>query len=103
MIEYKVVQIDQPCIKKNEILFSQKFSGSIAVGIFIKQAVERVDIEKQLISIATQLVISKKDTYYLHLSFSMRLDRFHFNPYKIYLAEYFSRCTLQERVNNQLV
>lgn len=33
----------------------------------------------------------------------MRLERFHFNPYKIYQAEYFSRCTLQERVNNKVV
>lgn len=71
--------------------------------MFIEQAVERVDFEKQLIAIATQLVISKIDTYYLHVSFSMRLERFHFNPYKIYQAEYFSRCTLQERVNNKVV
>lgn len=33
----------------------------------------------------------------------MHLERFHFNPYKIYQAEYFSRCTLQERVNNKVV
>lgn len=102
-IEYLVVQINQPCLKKNEILLSQEFSGSIAVGMFIEQAVERVNFEKQLIAIATQLVISKIDTYYLHVSFSMRLERFHFNPYKIYQAEYFSRCTLQERVNNKVV
>lgn len=90
-------------LKKNAILFSQEFSGCIAVGMFIEQAVEKVDFEKQLIAIATQLVISKIDTYYLHVSFSMRLEHFHFNPYKIYQAEYFSRCTLQERVNNKVV
>lgn len=94
-IVYLVVQINQPCLKKTEILLSQEFSGSIAVGMFIEQAVERVDFEKQL--------IAKIDTYYLHVSFSMRLERFHFNPYKIYQAEYFSRCTLQERVNNKVV
>lgn len=101
LIEYLVVQINQPCLKKTKILFSQEFSGCIA--LFIEQALERVDFKKQLIAIATQLVISKIDTYYLHVSFSMRLERFHFNPYKIYQAEYFSRCTLQERVNNKVV
>lgn len=45
-IEYLVVQINQPCLKKNDILLSQEFSGSIAVGMFIEQAVERVDFEK---------------------------------------------------------
>lgn len=89
-IEYLVSQINQTCLKKNENLFSQEFSGCIAVGMFIEQAVEKVDFEKQLIAIATQLVISKIDTYYLHVSFSMRLEHFHFNPYKIYQAEYFS-------------
>lgn len=102
-IEYLVSQINQTCLKKNENLFSQEFSGCIAVGMFIEQAVEKVDFEKQLIAIATQLVMSKIDTYYLHVSFSMHLERFHFNPYKIYQAEYFSRCTLQERVNNKVV
>lgn len=70
-IVYLVVQINQPCLKKNEILLSQEFSGSIAVGMFIEQAVEIVDFEKQLIAIATQLVISKIDTYYIYIIISM--------------------------------
>lgn len=45
-IEYLVVQINQPCLKKTEILLSQEFSGCIAVGMFIEQAVEIVDFEK---------------------------------------------------------
>lgn len=102
-IEYLFVQIDQPCFKRSQILSSQLFSGSIAVGIFIKRVVDRVDIENRLIAIATKMTISQNETFDLHLSFTMRTNQLPYNPYKIYLAEYFSRCTLPELVKYQAV
>lgn len=102
-IEYLFVQIDQPCFKRSQILSSQQFSGSIAVGIFIKRVVDRVDIENRLIAIATKMTISQNETFDLHLSFTMRTNQLPYNPYKIYLAEYFSRCTLPELVKYQAV
>ncbi|XP_052687425.1 uncharacterized protein LOC128166354 [Crassostrea angulata] len=95
-IEYLFVQIDQPCFKRNQILYSPQFSGSIAVGIFIKHAVKRVDIEMLLIAFTTKMAISGNGTFNLHLSLKMRMNQLPYNPFKIFLSQYFSRCTLPE-------
>nr|XP_034317521.1 G-protein coupled receptor Mth2-like [Crassostrea gigas] len=103
-IEYFFVRIDEPCFKKNQMLSSHQFSGTIAVGFFIKQAVERVDFERQLFDIATKMKIFEiYPKFNLHLSLTMRTNQVHSNPYKIYLAEYFSRCTLPQFVKYQVV
>lgn len=102
-IEYLFVQIDQPCFKRNQILSSPQFSGSIAVGIFIKHAVKRVDIEMLIIAIKNKMAISRNETFNLHFSFNMHQNRLHYNPFKIYLTKYFSRCTLPEFVKYQVV
>lgn len=86
------------------MLSSEKFSGNIAVGIFIKQAVERVDIERRLFAITTNMVISRKKVHSkfdLYLSLTMSTKQLYFNPYKIYLADYFLRCTLPPFVKYQ--
>lgn len=105
-IEYLFVQIDHPCFKTNQMLSSEKFSGNIAVGIFIKQAVERVDIERRLFAITTKMVISRREVHSkfdLYLSLTMSTKQLYFNPYKIYLADYFLRCTLPPFVKYQVV
>nr|XP_034311807.1 G-protein coupled receptor Mth2-like [Crassostrea gigas] len=88
------------------MLSSEKFSGNIAVGIFIKQAVERVDIERRLFAITTKMVISRREVHSkfdLYLSLTMSTKQLYFNPYKIYLADYFLRCTLPPFVKYQVV
>lgn len=102
-IEYLFVQIDQPCFHKNQSLLSHYFSGSIAVGIFINQAVYRVDIEKQLIDITNKMEISSNKTFNVYLFFFMRIEHSYLNPYKIFLAKYFSKCSLPEIVKYKKV
>ncbi|XP_034304496.2 G-protein coupled receptor Mth2-like [Magallana gigas] len=85
------------------MLSSQQFSGSVSVGLFIKRAVQRVNFEMLLIAFTTKMMISRNETVYLQFSFTKRISNLHFNPYKLYLAEYFSRCTLPEFVKYQVV
>lgn len=102
-IEYLFVQIDQPCLNKNQSLLSHSFSGSIAVGIFINQAVYRVDIENHLIDLTTKMEILSNKTFNVHLFFFMRIEHSYINPYKIFLANYFSTCSLPEIVKYKKV
>lgn len=73
------------------------------MGIFINQAVYRIDIENQLIGITIKMEISSNNTFNVHLFFTMGMEHSYLNRYKIFLAKYFSKCSLPEIVKYEKV
>lgn len=98
-IENMLVQIDQPC--NENILSSLQFSGHIAMKIFVKHTVKRVDFEDRLIALTTKMNISTVEIS--HLSLTWRKEHYDFNPFNIHMAEYFSRCTVPVYFENNFV